>query len=324
MRVIWALVTVAVLAVIGWGGYWFMGARSLDRTVERILAVNPAVDAADHRIAGFPNRFDLTVTEPRLERDGVRWSAPFIQFFALSYRLNHLIAVFPHDQQIGLGTHELTLHSTDMRASVVMEPSLDLPLARFALVAQEPALRSGGETHRADEARLASRARDTYRHQVAIEIENARADTTAMDRLDPQGHWPRAFANIGLDAELVFDRPLDRHALTGPPPGLAGFTLTGATLEFDTIRMIGEGRLTPDANGFLSGEMTLTVTNWRDLMRRARDAGLMPAEHDTLITLGLESMTDPDNPDRLQAPLVLRDGDVLVGPVVLGTVPPLF
>lgn len=324
MRMIWALLVVATMATIGWGGYWFVGARTVDRSVERVLADNPAISAADHSLQGFPNRFDLTLDEPRLEQGGISWRAPFIQFFALSYRLNHVIAVFAHDQQLTVQGRELALHTTDMRASLVMEPGLSLPLERLALVAEAPALSTSNETHRADAVRFASRALDGTRHQAVIEVERAFPDPTLMATLDPENHWPRQFDVIRLEGEVTFDRPLDRHMLSEAPPQLMELALTGGRLVFDAVSISAEGRLIPDAQGYLSGEVTLVVTGWRTLMRMARDAGLMPSEHDVLVTLALQSMTDPDNPERLEAPFVVQSGDVMLGPVVLGTIPPLF
>jgi len=324
MRMIWALLVMAVIATIAWGGYWLIGARAMDRAVSAVLQGNPVVTAESHSLRGFPNRFDLTLNAPQVVQGGINWRAPFVQFFALSYRLNHVIAVFAHDQQFTVMGQEMTLHTEDMRASLVMEPGLSLPLERFALVAEAPSLRSAGQTHRADTARLASEMLEPQRHRLVIEIENAFPDTTALAAYDPQGHWPRRFDVIRLEGEAEFDRPLDRHALEGAPPQMTGLALTGARLVFDGGAISARGRLVPDAQGYLSGEVVVAVQGWRDLMLRARDAGLMPAEHDALATMALQSMADPANPDLLEAPMVVRAGDIMLGPVVLGTIPPVY
>jgi len=324
MRVIWGLLVVAVIATTGWGGYWFVGARAMDRAVSAVLAGNPAISAESHSLRGFPNRFDLTLNAPQVVQGGMQWRAPFVQFFALSYRLNHVIAVFAHDQQFAMPGQELSLHTEDMRASLVMAPGLSLALERFALVAEAPALQNALETHRADTARLASEALEPQRHRLVIELENVFPDPAAMGTLDPQNHWPRRFDVVRLEGEAGFDRPLDRHALEGVPPRLTEMALTGARLVFEGSAITARGRLVPDAQGLLSGEVVVEIRGWRALMRRARDAGLMPAEHDMLATMALQSMTDPENPDRLEAPLTVRAGDIMLGPVVLGTIPPIY
>jgi len=324
MRLIWALLAVAVLGAAAWGGYWFIGARAMDRAVALALERNPAFTAESHKVRGFPNRFDLTLSAPQLAQGAVQWRAPFIQFFALSYRLNHVIAVFAHDQLFSVNGQEMTLHSADMRASLVMAPDLSLPLERFALVAQAPALRISDETHRADALRLASQAQAPWRHRLVIELENAFPDPAAMASIDPQGHWPRRFEAIALEGEVEFDRPLDRQALESLPPRLSGWALTRARLVFEGGAVEARGRLIPDARGLLSGEVVLELRGWRDLIRRARDAGLMPEEHEAFIMLALQGMSDAQDPERLEVPLSVRAGVVSLGPVVLGAIPPVF
>ncbi|MCL4676943.1 MAG: DUF2125 domain-containing protein, partial [Pararhodobacter sp.] len=150
------LAVLAVLATLGWCGYWVVGSRALDRAIVAGLAASPEIAVAEHRILGFPNRFDVTFDAPRITAGGAQWSAPFVQVFALSYRLNHVIAVFAPDQRlVGRGLEAL-LHSEDLRASLVVEPGLDLPLERFSLVGQGLTLSLDGNTHRAEGLRAAS------------------------------------------------------------------------------------------------------------------------------------------------------------------------
>ncbi len=328
MRSILALLSLAVFATLAWGGYWFVGARALDRSVAQALQDNGQFDAADHRVRGFPNRFDLTLDQPRLTAPGLAWQAPFVQVFALTYRPHHVIVVFANDQRFDLGGETALLHSADLRASVVAAPRLSLALERSALVAELPEVSVAGQTHRADALRLASRALAPERHEMVIEIENGFPDAGLMNALDPGAHWPRRFDVLRLEGEALFDRPLDREALQGRTPALAGLALTGGRIAWRegdvTIDLRATGRLEADSAGRLSGPLTLEVTQWRALMRRARDAGMMPADHAQLAEMALESMVDPENPDQLEVALQLRGGDILLGPVVLGSLPPLF
>src|SRR5690606_31763771 len=111
MRALKALTVLAVVATFIWCGYWFVGARALDRAIGQGLAHVPALSTEGHTIRGFPNRFDITFDAPHLRAEGVDWQAPFVQVFALSYRLNHLIAVFAHDQLLQAGGLSVAVHS---------------------------------------------------------------------------------------------------------------------------------------------------------------------------------------------------------------------
>ncbi|MFN3954917.1 MAG: DUF2125 domain-containing protein [Pararhodobacter sp.] len=324
IRAVIGLLSVAVLATLAWGGYWFAGARALDRAVVQQLETNPFFSADSHRVRGFPNRFDLTLNEPSLSQPGLSWRAPFVQFFALSYRPHHLIAVFAHDQEFVIAGTAFALHSRDMRASLVMAPEAALPLERLALVVERPELRSSTATHRAEALRFATRALTSTRHQAVLELQTLFADTAMMAALDPAGHWPRRLDLLSLEIEAEFDRALDRHAMAGPPPYLVGLALTRARLAFDGIALTASGRLEADALGLLSGPLTLEISGWPALLERLREAGLIAPEEAVLWQRTLQGLADPADPARLEAQLAVREGLVRLGPLVLGSLPPLF
>ena len=318
------LMVVAVLAATAWGAYWFVGSRALDRTVTQVLDGHPAFTAEAHRVRGFPNRFDLTLTEPRLQSGAFRWQAPFLQVFALSYRPHHLIVVLPHDQQASIAGQEAVLQSEDARASLVMTPGRMLPLERMALVMQVARLQIDGRSHVADALRIASRSEDARLHEAVIEIEAAFPDPALMDALDPDGHWPRRFDVLRLDGQVQFDRPLDRAALTGSQPRPTAAQLTGARARFDEVDLVAEGVVEADEAGRLSGPVKLTVTGWPTLLQRLAEAGMIDPDQAGFLRPMLAGMAESDNPERIQLELTLRDGAIAVGPVTLARIPPLF
>ncbi|MCB1408294.1 MAG: DUF2125 domain-containing protein [Rhodobacteraceae bacterium] len=323
MRALKALTVLAVVATGAWCGYWVIGQQALDRAIRAGLAHVPEVSAESHSIQGFPNRFDVTFDQPRIALDGMAWSAPFVQILALSYQPNRLIAVFAHDQVLRVNGTEASLHSDDLRASVVMDAALDLPLDRVTLVGQGLDLLTGAANNRLDTLRLASRRIGPAIHEVAALAETVYPDTAMMDRLDPQGLWPRRFDQLRLDAEAEFDRPLDRHVFDGPEPRLTRVTLTGARVAWDGVDVLASGRLTPDSVGRLSGDVTLTVTGWRRLLDLAQAQGLLTPDNQTTLTAMLAGMATGDDGQTIAVPLAVVDGDLRMGPVVLGTLPPL-
>ena len=318
------LAVMAVAAATAWGAYWFVGARALDRAVTGALADHPEFVAESHRVRGFPNRFDLTLTAPRLQSGPVSWQAPFLQVFALSYRPHHVIVVFPHDQQLHLYGQSALLNSSDARASLVMTPGLALALERLALVVQEPRLQIGGANHAADALRLASRTDDPRRHEIVLEVEAAFPDPAFMDALDPGGHWPRRFDVLRLEGQALFDRPLDREAFDTALPRPVAVELTGGRLAFAGVDLQARGTVEPDAMGRLSGQVALTVTGWPALLERLAASGLIDADQAGFLRPMLSGMADPEAPDRIDLSLELREGAVAFGPVVLARLPPLF
>lgn len=324
IRTVFGLLAAAVLATLAWGGYWFIGARALDRAVTQNIENNPFFSATGHRLRGFPNRFDLTLNEPRLDQPGLAWRAPFVQFFALSYRPHHLIAVFPHDQEFVIDGTGFALHSRDMRASLVMTPGTALPLERLALVIEAPEWRSEGSVHRAETLRFATRALSSTRHEAAIELHRLFPDTALMAALDPQGHLPRRLEVLGLELEAEFDRPLDRRMLGEAGPQLQTLALTGGQLAFGAVSLRASGRLEADALGRLSGPVALQISGWPALLEQLQAAGMIGPDEAALWARSLQGMADPARPEQLEAALVLRENRVMLGPLVLGSLPPIF
>jgi len=86
--------------------YWFVGASRIEVGAKAALAQMQAdgweASHTDLATRGYPSRFDTTITELGLQPpDGSwRYTTPFAQAFALSYRPTHVIAAFAD-------THEL-------------------------------------------------------------------------------------------------------------------------------------------------------------------------------------------------------------------------
>ena len=318
------LAVLAIVAALGWSGYWVVGSRALDRAITMALETAPEVSTAEHSIRGFPSRFDVTFDQPRIAAAGVEWSAPFVQLFALSYRLNHLIAVFANDQRFTVQGQEATLYSADLRASLVAEAGFDLPVDRVALVGEQLELSLAGQTHRIDGLRAASRRVTERQHDLSLVLEGVFPDLGVMERRDPQALWPRFFDILRIDATAEFDRPIDRRLIDGPNPRLNRLTLTGGRAAWPDTDIVASGALTPGSDGLLSGELRVSVTGWRALMQAARDAGLMPPEHDALIAIAMQGLVSAEDPNRIEAAFAVRDGVVTLGPILVGRIPALF
>ena len=65
-----ALLIVVLVVSALWAGYWVVGSQAMERGVTGWFAAQDGgpltAEQQGITVAGFPNRFDLTVTEPRL------------------------------------------------------------------------------------------------------------------------------------------------------------------------------------------------------------------------------------------------------------------
>jgi len=334
VRLVKGLLVLAVVATLIWGGLWFVATRALD------LALTDALDdprapvrAQGHVLRGFPNRVDITLTEPRFSLGALDWAGPFVQVFSLVYRPHHVVIVLPqaHRLETPGGARTVAAVTTqDTRASLVMRPAEKLALDRFVLVSRMPALQLEGERLSADALRLAVRpvnAGDAAAgpapasYEAVIEIEAAFPDPAVMDRIDPDRLLPRRYDVLRLAGEVRFDAPLDLEAVRGRMPAVADLALTGARAAFDGIDLTLAGRAVPDARGRLSGEVTLTVSGWPALSARLAEAGLIAPEALAWVQAAAPGLARPGAPEVLDIPLRLEAGQLRLGPLVLAEVP---
>jgi hypothetical protein len=322
-----ALLWVTVLLVALWSGYWFVGKGAVERAATGFFETAPAqgLEAAHEGLVvrGFPNRFDLTVTEPRLAdpATGLAWEAPFFQILSLSYRPWHVIAAFPPQQRLTVQGQALTLDSGKLQASVVVSPNTRLTLDRTTLVGDALALSSAtaGWTIHAQELRLASRSvADTgLRHQLGLEAKDLRPDQGMMSLLPG---LPGLIDSLRIDAELGLTAPIDRFAGQARPE-IIDLALREARLIWGGLDLTARGEIAL-SDGVPEGRVDITLRGWRLLVPMLVASGILRAElaptvERMLETLALQSGSAED----LALPLILAGGQMRLGPLPLGPAP---
>lgn len=323
-RLIWAVLAAAGL----WGGYWFVGATVLERAARGWLASEaPRVMAASADVAGFPNRFDLTLTDLRVgEAGGVIWQAPFLQLFALSYKPWHLIAAFPPAQTVTLPDGTVLVVTADkLQASLVVTPTRAVALDRIVMAGSGLALRAdGGPGVAMQTLRLATRLDPsrTDTHEIGLEVAGLRPDP-GLFVAPPDRPLPEGEASLRLDALLGFSAPLDRFAAaTRPVPVL--IEIKQVRLVWGEIEMQASGHLSPDAAGLAEGQIDLVLAGWDSALALAVAAGAMrPGIATTWAELARRLAEASPDPGRIDLPLVFANGRMRLGPLPLGPSPRL-
>lgn len=324
------IVWITFIAAALYGGYWFIGSRSVLAGTEEALQQMQAEGRGAYQsvsIAGFPSRFDMTVDRPALtSADGaVSWSAPFLQVLALSYRPNHVIAVWPNDQTLQLGAERFGVHSSDMKASVALTAGLDLPLDHAEFEAhdlgltlnQQPQLHMG-------KLLVASRQKDgPQSHEVAIIATDLAPGDALRALIDPAGKNPALFDQSRLDMIVDLDRPLDRGIIDQPARITALRQIDGA-LHWGTVGVTVAGDLTVDAQGIPAGNLRLVVTDLPALMEMVQRAGLLSDEQAAFLRKAFDGMaTTGTDGSETTLPLTLLDGQIWFGLIPLGPAPQL-
>lgn len=133
------LITLTFLLAIAWSGWWFIGTNAQKTAVETWMEQRRdegwVAEVEDFKITGFPNRFDSIFTDLTLSnpRAGWTWETPDFQLFALSYRPNHIIAVWPNSHSYSTGSDIISIDSSKFRGSLIFKPETSLSLDRMQL-----------------------------------------------------------------------------------------------------------------------------------------------------------------------------------------------
>lgn len=320
------LVVVLVLGGL-YGGYWFIGARAAEQGAERVfteLAARGYVAECEAlSVVGFPSRFDVTVTAPRLSDParGIGWQAPFVQVFSLSYKPWHLIAALPNEQKLTLPGQEITIGSTRMQGSVEVSPTPSLPLKRLDGVAEGVSLRStAGWALAAASANIAVHAQEAHVQQVALRLLDLLPDQRLTALLSAQTALPERISRMDVLADVTLAGPV---ALSGSVlPGVEAVALREAHLIWGPMTLRASGTLRPDDLGQAEGKIDLRIEGWREGFLAAQALGLIPqqfavAAENVLAGLAAQS----GDAAVLELPLLMQNGRMMLGPVPLGAAP---
>ena len=322
------LIVLIVAAAALWGGYWVVASRGLEAGLRNWLAtpqVGWAAEYADMNVRGFPNRLDTVIDNPVVTTDtGITWRAPFFQAMALSYKPNHVILVWPNQQTIETPFGTASVTTGDMRGSIVFGANTDLTLdhSNFVIEGLRAAMASGGELT-AKNALFATRLAPvrTNVHEIGLDASEITPPADMLAQLGLGRAAPAVIEQVKLDAALGFDRPLDRFALEGTPAQINRIELKHARVQWGDMALRAHGDLDVDSAGTLDGSITLGITNWRNVLRLAVNAGLIPKQQAKQIERGFALLSA--NGDALELPLYMRGGVMSLGPIPLGPAPRL-
>ena len=325
-----ALLVAVLIAAAAWSGYWFVGAQVMERAANGWFADQTArglvAERADLTVAGFPNRFDMTVTSPRFEDpdSGFGWTAPFLQVFMMSWKPWHIIAALPQEQTLRLPGQDVMITSTRLQASVVAVPGTDLALDRTTLIGDGVALQSSlGWTGSATSARIATRrAPDSATaHEIGVELTTITPDATFRMALQQGSDLPEVIDLLRIDAVADLTAPLDRHVQTNAPQ-LAKLTLREGLMRWGDLVISASGDVAPNADGQAEGRIDIRIAEWRDLVPVLVAAGLVTTDAAPTVTRALELLAQQgDDPDILNLPLAFQQGRMSLGPLPLGPAP---
>lgn len=336
MQRVLGLVLVVALAWSGWWAFGAWGARAgFAGWFEARRSAGWVADYADLAVAGYPNRFDVTLTQPRLAdpASGWSWEAPFFQVLALSYQPTHVIAVWPNDHLLAAPDAKLRILSAKTQASMVLRPGTALELDRMTLIADTLTLRQQGGAADGEETSMTALRGAIERQEADGGAQDARyrLGLSAQDLSLPPGlrrligaadSLPQRLSALRIDMVAGFDRPWDRSAVERARPQPTLIDLTLAEARWGDLDLALAGKVTVDAAGRPEGRMVIKARNWQEMVAMAQSAGALSPRVADQITgvLGMLARAS-GNPATLDLPLVFANGLMFVGPIPVGAAP---
>lgn len=328
-----ALLAIILVAAGLWAGYWVIGSRATLSAFETWLDARRAegwvAETGSLDVQGFPNRFDV-VFEDLILADpatGLAWEAPRFQIDALSYRPNHVIAIWPDQQRIATPQEKFRIESRDMRASLVMAPDAALAPERMTLTADflrvTPETRPE-ETTALSTLSLAAERQEGTTYRLGLRAEGLTLAARTRTRLDPEGRLPDRISGFSTDLVATFDKPWDRTAIEQARPQPTNLRVRLAEGRWGDLLLQAAGEVDVTPEGWPEGEITLKARNWREIVSILRSAGALPESLASSVESGLGMMARlKGNPDTLDIPLGFGGGRMWLGPVPLGPAPRL-
>ncbi len=327
----WLLAGVIGLFVL-WSGYWVVGSRAVLGGVQTWVADAPkqglAIKTGEISLAGFPNRFDLTVATPAYQDrvSGWSWAAPFVQALALSYRPWEVIIALPNTQILTRPGEEIDVASDLMRASIKVFADTDLGLDKIILESDAVALSSSlGWTGSAKRAVVALRkdASQDAAYEFGLQIDALSPDAAFAKALTESTELPPVMDSATADVIAVLSAPLNRHSAQTRPE-VQSIRVKNVLVTWGALGIHAEGDVRPDDQGLAEGRIDIRVTNWQHLVPLLVAGGAVKPELSQTAGNMLKALaqSSPD-PDVLALPLTLKDGWMSLGPFPLGPAPSL-
>jgi hypothetical protein len=322
-----ALLWVVIAVAVTWGGYWFVGARALESGAQAWFQTQTeaglVAERSDLSVSGFPNRFDLTVTDLRLADPdtGYGWTAPFVQVLSLSYKPWHIIAAFANQQQVRTPWQDLAVASDRLQGSVVIVPGTNLALDRLTLVGDAMRVTSDlGWTASVDTLRFATKQVEPggKHHEIGLEMLGLGPDPSVTAAVPD---FPEKLEKFRLDAIVTLTAPLDRMAGQSHPRP-SQIDVKEVQLVWGSLVLFGTGSIAAAADGIAEGRIALRLTNWREAIPLAVAAGLItPEVAPTWQNMFALLAAQTGDPEDLDLPLVFAKGRMSLGPLPLGPAP---
>jgi|LGOV01.1.fsa_nt_gb hypothetical protein len=332
-----AIVTLTFVLAFAWSGWWFIGTAAqktaIETWMEQRREAGWVAEVEDFKVTGFPNRFDSVFTDLTLSNPhaGWTWEAPHFQLLALSYKPNHIIAVWPGSHTYATRNDEIAITSSQFRGSLIFKPDTALSLDRMQLEIADLSLTGATDWHSsANEASIAffaHSAPDMPPNSYDLYIKALEFSPPAFWRntVDQSGTLPDTIPEAIFDASISYDNPWDRFAIEQTNPRMTAIKIRDLRFLWGDLHLNGAGDIEVTQTGYIEGTFTLQAKKWRELLDVIIAAQLLTSEFGKSLDRGISFVaTLAGNPEDLEITLRFADELTYIGSVPIGPAPRVY
>jgi hypothetical protein len=331
------LITLVLVLSLGWSAWWLIGTTAqktaIETWMEQRREAGWVAEVDDFKVTGFPNRFDSIFTDLTLSNPqaGWTWQAPHFQLLALSYKPNHIIAVWPGTHTYSTRNDTTTITSSLFRGSLIFKPDTALSLGRMQLETSDLVL--AGETDWRASAKEASVAFFAHNapelppnsYDLYIKALEFSPPATWRDSVDQNGVLPETIPEAIFDATLTYDNPWDRFAVEQTNPRMTTIQIRDFRFLWGDLNLNGKGSIDITDAGYMEGTFTLQAQKWRELLDVIIAAQLLAPDFTTALDRGVSVVAAlAGNPEDIEIKLRFKDGLTYIGSIPIGAAPRVY
>ncbi len=332
-----SLITLVLVLSLGWSAWWLIGTTAQKTAIETWMEQRRdagwVAEVEEFKVTGYPNRFDSVFTDLTLgnPQAGWTWQAPHFQLLALSYKPNHIIAVWPGMHSYATRNDTTTISSSQFRGSLIFKPDTALSLDRMQLEIADLAL--SGETNWRASAKEASIAFFAHNapdlppnsYDLYIKALEFSPPATWLDSIDQSGALPETIPEAIFDATLTYDNPWDRFAIEHANPRITAIQIRDLRLLWGDLNLNGKGSIDITNEGYMEGTFTLQAQKWRELLDVIIAAQLLAPDFTKALDRGISVVAAlAGNPEDIEIKLRFKDGLTYIGSIPIGQAPRVY
>ena len=327
-----SLIFIILAAFAAYSGWWFYGQNLRQTLVAQWLEDRREegwVADAQYQIKGYPNRFDSVFSNVVLSNPdrGWAWQTKEFNIAQLSYRPNHLIAIWPAAQEISGPNQMINIAGDNLRASVILQSPTSDQLERAVIEGQNiNANSSTGWSFQSQSTQLAIRKTMGIDNEYTFDLDGTgfKPQMQWLSKIDNAGAFDQAFDRLRAKIGVLYTAPIALRHFENAQLSVQRYRIDNLNIIWAGMELRATGELVLDQGGFPSGQLRLDIKNWQQMVDLAVKSNAIDAALAGTIESGLSLIAAlSGNKDQLKIPLNFTGKQMRLGPVPIGPAPSL-